>query len=249
LATPAATVPTPTSATSFTWIRAGRFAFFRSLHGQQELLANVSHELCSPLARIRVVLALLPHDGDGEARLGDVETDLAELDRLIEDVLTTARLDATGLPPPPGPIDVAGLLAELAARDPLTTGKAVSVAPGRCRTSRPTAPSSSEPSGTWSRMPPSTARPRSGSRPRRAARTRDSPSPTRAKEGIAPAERVLAPFYRLDRARTPHPAGAPSHGFDLGLTLAGRIAEVHGGRITIEAATVQDGHEQGAGSC
>jgi len=27
-----------------------------------------------------------------------VERDLAELDRLIEDVLTTARLDTTGLP-------------------------------------------------------------------------------------------------------------------------------------------------------
>ena len=29
-ATPAATVPTPASATSFTWIRARGFAFFRS---------------------------------------------------------------------------------------------------------------------------------------------------------------------------------------------------------------------------
>ena len=28
----------------------------------------------------------------------DVERDLAELERLIDDVLTTARLDATGLP-------------------------------------------------------------------------------------------------------------------------------------------------------
>ena len=75
----------------------------RLVLGQRELLANVSHELRSPLARIRVALALLPREGDGEARLRDVETDLAELDRLIEDVLTTARLDATGLPAEPGP--------------------------------------------------------------------------------------------------------------------------------------------------
>ena len=32
----------------------------RLVQGQQELLANVSHELRSPLARIRLALALLP---------------------------------------------------------------------------------------------------------------------------------------------------------------------------------------------
>ena len=42
---------------------------------------------------------------------------------------------------------------------------------------------------------------------------------------------VFEPFYRGDKART------PGNGFGLGLTLARRVAEVHGGSITVEGAT------------
>lgn len=221
----------------------------RLVHGQQELLANVSHELRSPLARIRVALALLPRDGESEGRLRDVETDLGELDRLIEDVLTTARLGATGLPPHPAPIDVAGLLAELAeqaGRDPLTSGKGVSVAPGPVPDL--TADRALIKRALWNLIENAA---KYGASPITLAATGDGRdvrlSVTDQGEGIAPAERerVLEPFYRLDRARTPHAGGEPPHGFGLGLTLAGRIAEVHGGRITIEPATVREGQEQG----
>jgi two-component system OmpR family sensor kinase len=221
----------------------------RLVHGQQELLANVSHELRSPLARIRVALALLPRDGESEVRLRDVETDLAELDRLIEDVLTTTRLDATGVPPHPVPIDVAGLLAELAeraARDPLTTGKAVGVAPGPVPDL--TADGALIKRALWNLVENAA---KYGAPPITLAATADGQSVrlsvTDQGEGIAPdeRERVLAPFYRLDRARTPRPVGEPPHGFGLGLTLARRIAEVHGGRIAIEPATLEDGREQG----
>src|SRR5262249_58497438 len=89
----------------------------RLVHAEKDLLANVSHELRSPLARIRVALALLPRGSDDDDRLvRDVERDLAELDRLVEDVLTTARLEATGLPTHLGAGDARALLEELAQR-------------------------------------------------------------------------------------------------------------------------------------
>jgi len=63
-------------------------------------------------------------------------------------------------------------------------------------------------------------------------------------DGIAPSERerVLAPFYRLDKARTP---GEAARGFGLGLTLASRVAQVHHGAITIGPAETIDGTECG----
>ena len=71
------------------------------VRSRQELLANVSHELRTPLARIRVALDLA---GDDSAKnpelarevLGEIAEDWAELERLVSDVLQTARLDLAG---------------------------------------------------------------------------------------------------------------------------------------------------------
>jgi signal transduction histidine kinase len=62
---------------------------------QKELLANVSHELRTPLARIRVALDLAAEGDAIEARasLEEIAIDLAELEALIDDVLTATRLE------------------------------------------------------------------------------------------------------------------------------------------------------------
>lgn len=65
------------------------------LNTERELLANVSHELRTPMARMRTVLEII-EEGDAErARRGmtEIAEDLAELERLVEDVLTAVRLD------------------------------------------------------------------------------------------------------------------------------------------------------------
>jgi signal transduction histidine kinase len=65
------------------------------LRAQQELLANASHELRTPLARIRVALDLAAETDvvSAQEALGEIAEDLAELERLVNDVLQTARLD------------------------------------------------------------------------------------------------------------------------------------------------------------
>ena len=77
----------------------------RLVRGEKELLANVSHELRTPLARIGVALDLAA-EGDAEKAkkyLQEIRTDVADLERLVSDVLTAARLEiavgANGLPP------------------------------------------------------------------------------------------------------------------------------------------------------
>ena len=65
------------------------------LSSQRQLMADVSHELRTPLARIRVALELAAEDpAAAKDVLTDVGQDLDEIDQLIGDILTTARLDA-----------------------------------------------------------------------------------------------------------------------------------------------------------
>jgi len=84
---------------------ADRLAVLR--RAELELLANVSHELRTPLSRIRLALDLV-RDGDTQrvsAHLDDIGEELLELEQLIDDVMTTTRLDLgqtstpEGLPP------------------------------------------------------------------------------------------------------------------------------------------------------
>ncbi len=61
--------------------------------GQKELLAGVSHELRSPLARMKVNLELLRGEGVPTSRLDELESEVDSIDGLIEELLVASRLD------------------------------------------------------------------------------------------------------------------------------------------------------------
>jgi len=79
------------------------------------LLANASHELRSPLARIRMAIELLKADAKPALR-AELERDVAELDALVDEILVASRLDAVADLEAREAIDLLALAAEECAR-------------------------------------------------------------------------------------------------------------------------------------
>jgi signal transduction histidine kinase len=86
----------------------------RLVGAQRAMLAGASHELRSPLARIRMAVELL--GDEHEALKARMARDVGELDSLIEEVLTASRLQSVGLPERVEEVDLLGLCAEEASR-------------------------------------------------------------------------------------------------------------------------------------
>jgi len=65
------------------------------IQNQKELIAALSHEMRTPLARIRFALAVIGNDAgeDVRARLDSINADVQEVDDLIATMLSYARLD------------------------------------------------------------------------------------------------------------------------------------------------------------
>ncbi len=86
----------------------------------RRLLANASHELRSPLARIRLAIELDPARASSATR-EELRRNIAELDALIDEILLASRLDAAPVADAGARerferFDLAGLFAEEAAR-------------------------------------------------------------------------------------------------------------------------------------
>lgn len=88
------------------------------MQAQKSLLANASHELRSPLARIRMGLELMDST-PSPALKTELSRNIAELDALIDEILLASRLEATNSSVAgfsKEPVDLLGLAAEEAAR-------------------------------------------------------------------------------------------------------------------------------------
>jgi signal transduction histidine kinase len=211
------------------------------LHAEKELLANVSHELRTPLARIRVALDLAAEGDADTARvaLAEIGEDLAELERLIGDVLMAARLDLGdregGSPP--------------LRREAVDVAELVDRAAARFRAAHPGRPLEVTADGP---LPSISADPMLLRRvldnllenaDRYAKGATDGVAlDARAGEdaivvevrdhGIGIAEddlpHVFRPFFRADRSRA-----RATGGLGLGLALSRRIVEAHGGAIEL----------------
>jgi len=88
------------------------------LRSNQSLLANASHELRSPLARLKMAVSMIEDAGPAQRDKlrAEIHTNIAELDALVEEVLLASRLDAARDQLAADPVDLLGLAAEEAAR-------------------------------------------------------------------------------------------------------------------------------------
>jgi signal transduction histidine kinase len=96
------------------------------LAAHRTLLAHASHELRSPLTRLRMAVETLVARPDPALAPGIIR-DIAELDALVDEILLASRLDQNGDTPPAEIVDLLALAAEEAARG---QARLAEVAPG-----------------------------------------------------------------------------------------------------------------------
>ena len=195
----------------------------RQMEQRTMMLSGVSHDLRTPLTRMRLELSLLE---DGEAR-GALEKDVEDMERLVNEFLSFARSDALeGTPEPVDPVALSRELAESAARaghvvelGMLEEVGEMPMRPVPIRRALENLLANANRYGSMARLSVVTGR-----RDVRFVVEDDGP-------GIAPGDReqALKPFARLDAARNQD----RGPGVGLGLAIADDIARGHGGRLRL----------------
>jgi len=84
----------------------------KQIQNERSLMSGVSHELRSPIARIRLALTLARGADDTERQemLDRIEQDAIQLDSMLERILTVARLESGQLKPTLEPLSLNDLL-------------------------------------------------------------------------------------------------------------------------------------------
>ena len=194
----------------------------RLVTAHRALLANASHELRSPLARLRMAIDLY-EQAPGETRKGEIIRNLAELDALVEEILLASRLDHVERLDHTEPVDLLALATEEGARHDIEVTGTPATVMGDAR--------------LLSRLVRNLMQNalRHGAPPVTVTISRDENSiRLRVRDhgaGIPESEstRVFEPFYR------PSGRSERSGGWGLGLALVRQIAGHHGATVHYEA--------------
>ncbi|MFO0580473.1 MAG: HAMP domain-containing sensor histidine kinase [Polyangia bacterium] len=209
---------------------------------EQDLLANISHELRTPLARVRVALDLATEGDLARARrcLTEITRDVDELEQLLADLLLSARTDqlarlcAAGMPPlRPRPIEPHELFD--AARERFEATHPVRALRVEIASELPAL--RGDPSLLHRAINNLLDNAVKYSEAQVELRVEGRPDGLHIQirdHGIgidaADLPRLATPFFRTDRSRA-----RDTGGVGLGLALARRIIEAHGGSLTLDS--------------
>ena len=206
------------------------------LNSHKSLLANASHELRSPLARIRMSLELSSLEASSPQRV-EISRSITELDSLIDEILLASRLDTQQADAEPmESLDLTGLAAEECARAQAelavsATGQSL-VIHGSPRLLRrlmrnllENAKRYGSSGGGQGEVTLELTQQRIGQQDFAVIEVHDRGPGVPA----AQRERIFEPFYRLPGA------SERDGGVGLGLALVKSISERHGGTVRCEA--------------
>jgi signal transduction histidine kinase len=200
------------------------------LHTKERLMLDVSHELRSPLTRVKVALEFLPPGQTKES----ISADVFEMEKMINDILETARMHHLHTQLKLEPVNLADLLAEAVA-------DYQKQAPGVQLTDVPAAlevhVDRRQITTVFKNIIANSIKfSTAGSGPVRicAKSPPDGTVVQIADNGIGIARDelpfIFEPFYRVDKSRSKHTGG-----YGLGLSLCKTIMEAHGGRIEVQS--------------
>ena len=198
------------------------------VESQQQLLHDISHELRSPLTRMHAAIGLLRQDPTRHEMLGRIERESERIDTLIEELLTLARVQARPDSVERERVDIVELLEEI------TEDAQFEAAAKNCRVLlQANGPFVSRVSGEWLyRAFENVIR----NAVRYAATATDVQVNAQVSEQLVVKIVDRGPGVERRRLHTMfnpfERGGDDASGFGLGLAIALRAIEMHGGRIT-----------------